>query len=1182
MSGVDGRVSEKGNGEELVVGGFNGKKSIASIKGINEDGKEEWFVEDMPNDLVLLCANEYAKDGVVILFGDDGMVIRLKGDDEKELRNWIEKYPVEKMLVVKNATYRVIDKEETEVEAMVANTYFNTKVNVSDGEERILAYMLMGFGWDTLWGGVNDGSIKGFHPGLTKELLNKFAKKWGKSPDILQMAHPNITGNMKGYMSEREEILEVGYIQADFMSYDFNDPNLGKMIEDRVGGRRRKKLQTIGGAIAGFVAVDEYSGFVYGRLVKSMASPMQLIVELFGEYEKCGHHVKSFAADEGISSSSDCRVMTTEVERYLIQKRCKLVKADPYNHQNGTPKVERMIQTIKNRMRMAFQYGLSNQNIERLGYSRVGIMKLWGEVFMWAIEVENMKRSRGNTIKSKWEVFTGQVPNIQDRRMLPIFSVIKVHRVEGKTRTDASEGGYYQYGLYCGPCTFGKGVIRAAVVQKGVISILRTSKYKGVSDGGDAMQYVNVNGGIELVIRDQIENLNVSASGNRSSSGGEISEVDDQEGELIESESEVINEESQIVELRKNEEKVVESFDIGKNEENVEMEEEMNKKEFYGRSTRFRGKKHVPVYSALDWSKFEEENMMYDTWKNEVLIIGEEEDEDIGREESIREVGIDAYVVVKVAVPKNFKLALTDPIWGEAARSEFNTLTTVMGTLIKIRKEDAYMLRQGGADRVILFPIYEKKIKEGQEILKVRLVCNGRTQFGAGQTYSPTPTRCEFFILLHIIAALRWYFVHLDETRAFLSARYSGKKKVIAQVSGMDESFDILGALYGLRTSPRDYRMAVLKRLKEMGFRQAQTSSCIFTNCKGVVVFDFVDDFVMGGKDKVEVEEVVNQYRTLATTTEPIWDPQIVLGHELTRNLERREITVSLKGKIMEMVDEWMDYGVVKRNVPLAKEDYLVKDSDFEEMGVMAEFLNDDERRLYQKIVGQCIWIHGVRVDISFAISYITGYTFKPRKHHFTVAIRLVGYLWETVNKALVLGGDLNVRAYSDSSHGTSKEGRSICGSIIKFSEGAGAILAKTAVSLYVRLSSFEAEMEAMNITVKLMNWVLKVKEDIIGRVTDIPVVYGDNRAMIDFVKEDGEAKGIRHIELKMYYVREEFRKGRFDLEFMSGVRIPADLLTKVGSSKDFGVFREYILGNLENKVMMDTGGVGCNDGLPV
>lgn len=50
-----------------------------------------------------------------------------------------------------------------------------------------------------------------------------------------------------------------------------------------------------------------------------------------------------------------------------------------------------------------------------------------------------------------------------------------------------------------------------------------------------------------------------------------------------------------------------------------------------------------------------------------------------------------------------------------------------------------------------------------------------------------------------------------------------------------------------------------------------------------------------------------------------------------------------------------MVYGTVKRNVPLAKDDYLVKDSDFEETGVMAEFLNDDERKLCQKIVGQSI-----------------------------------------------------------------------------------------------------------------------------------------------------------------------------------------------------------------------------------
>jgi hypothetical protein len=944
-----------------------------------------------------------------------------------------------------------------------------------------------------------------------------------------------VTGNQKGYMSERVMLQEVGYIQSDFMSYDFNDPGVERSDNDQVGGKRRKKLATLGGAIAAYVAVDEFTGYVFGRLVKSVASPIQLIVELFAEYEKNGHQVRQFAADEGVSSSSNCRVMTTEVERYIIEKRCKLVKADPHNHRNGTAEVERMIQTIKNRMRMAFQYALANQNITRLGYSVIGIMKMWGEMFMWAVEVENMKMAKGNDRKSKFEMFTGMIPNIQERRMLPIFAVIKVHRESGKTREDASEGGYYQYALYCGPCPFGKGVIRAAIVQGGRVSILRTSKYKGVSDGGDAYQPVVVGRGIENVVRDHMVGMSEGESEDQFGRRG-VNEIEDSNEEV-------------------------------KNGDNVNRGG--------GRQTRFSGLKHVNVYSALDWTTYESDEMMFDPVKGEVVIVTEDEGEEVRKA-----VDIDAFVVVREGIPKNFRLALSDPRWGEAARNEFNTITNVMGTLVKIGDDDAKMLIRAGADKVILFPIYERKIKEGNEVLKVRLVGNGKTQFKAGQTYSPTPTRTEFMMLLHVSAALGWVLVHLDETRAFLSSRYSGETRVVAKVGGMNESWDVIGALYGLRTSPRDYRREVLKRLNGMGFVQAQACSCIFRNDQGVIIFDFVDDFVMGGKNKCAVEEAVRKYRTLATTTSPIWDPQVVLGHELSRNLERREITVSLRGKIMEVVEEWMSFGVVKRKVPLAKGDYLVSESDLE-VCAGSEYLDDNGRRLYQKIVGQLVWIHGVRMDLSFVMSYLTGYTFKPRKHHFSVAIGTVGYLWETVELVLVLGGDLNVRAYSDSSHGTSRDYRSVCGSVIKLSEQAGAVIAKSVVSIYVRLSSFEAEMEAMNVTIKLLNWILKVKVDLIGKVAEIPVVYGDNKSMVDFVKGDGEAKGVRHIEMKMYYVREEYLKKKFELEFMRGEIIPADLLTKVGSRSDFERFRGYILGYMNDKIMTEEGVLGRSDGLP-
>jgi hypothetical protein len=92
----------------------------------------------------------------------------------------------------------------------------------------------------------------------------------------------------------------------------------------------------------------------------------------------------------------------------------------------------------------------------------------------------------------------------------------------------------------------------------------------------------------------------------------------------------------------------------------------------------------------------------------------------------------------------------------------------------------------------------------------VRLVCNGKTQYRAGETYLPTPTRVEMYILFQVVATHDWEMVHLDETRAFLSSK--GKIPVVASIGGVPGMWSVRGALYGLKTSPRHYQDEVLRR----------------------------------------------------------------------------------------------------------------------------------------------------------------------------------------------------------------------------------------------------------------------------------------------------------------------------------------------------------------------------------
>ena len=67
---------------------------------------------------------------------------------------------------------------------------------------------------------------------------------------------------------------------------------------------------------------------------------------------------------------------------------------------------------------------------------------------------------------------------------------------------------------------------------------------------------------------------------------------------------------------------------------------------------------------------------------------------------------------------------------------------------------------------------------------------------------------------------------------------------------------------------------------------------------------------------------------------------------------------------------------------------------------------------------------------------------------------------------------------------------------------------------------------------------------------------------LLKFVKGEGVAKGVRHMEMRMWYIRDEYAKGDTDLHFMNGVKIPTDKLTKLGTADEHRVFCGSILGH--------------------
>jgi hypothetical protein len=488
MSGIKGRITINSKlNEKIKIKGFNDSISYVDSIGVNNDGKREYFVSSMPSNLTLLCAYDYIRDGAAVLFPSNGVVLRMTEAESNSLQEYIKSFSCAKRLIVKNRTYEVDPSEtcdeiaglEDEANSSSASKYFNTKVNVSNAQESVLANLLTGLTFNDLYSMSKNQNVKGLNRELTIKNLNNFEHKFGRTPDVLQLAFPNLAGNKKGYMAPSEKLSSCGQrVEADLFESEFNED----ILDSNQKYKKTQKLPTHGGATAGYIAVDAFSGYVTGHLIKNKDTNtiLRLITDTVSTFKLNNHKIELFAADQGIISQSKNRIIMPEVESYLLSNGIKSQCGEAYNHNNGTAIAERVIRTIKELIRFAMLYILRNPNFPQFGFSKNHILKLWGELFYWAILIINLKPCPNEKTKTKFEIYHGFQPDLRNLRLFPIFSVLYVQRRTVNELNSKRE--FWQRGLYIGPSLNIVGAVRVAILSKNVVSVVVSSVIKAISD----------------------------------------------------------------------------------------------------------------------------------------------------------------------------------------------------------------------------------------------------------------------------------------------------------------------------------------------------------------------------------------------------------------------------------------------------------------------------------------------------------------------------------------------------------------------------------------------------------------------------------------------------------------------------------------------------------------------------
>jgi hypothetical protein len=1212
MSGVPTRLHPDTLTVSAVqIRGFNDSVSAASHIGVNEDGLPEYFVGSMPPHLALLCANAYAQQGAAILFPEDGCVVQLNDSERQALRDFLRPFPHIKHLRVRDRTYEVHDApvppladvfpsqpHHTDTAAAVlevahatANRYFNSKINVTDQQERVLAHLLTGMSFRDTKKAVEHNSIIGLPRDVTVHALHRYERLYGTNPPVLQLATPNLASNRKGYHAPLPQLTHVGQrVEADFMESEFNDT-----VPHSTSGttpRRVRKLATHGGAIAAFVAIDSFSGHVYGHLVSSLANAVEQVTLLHNRYRIAQHTISLFAADQGILAQSHFQVMTPAVEAFLASHHIASECSMPYTHNLGTSRVERTIRTIKELTRFALLYVLGNPHFQTFGFTRVQILRLWGELFYWAITIINLKASPADPTRTKHEVYFGRKPDLRETPLLPIFASVYVLRNGVGDPLLNSIRPFWQRGLYCGPSRKTVGAVRVAVIStNGRVHIITTCHIKSISDGGDNDPYATADQAVREIF--PVPPVNVSTPVPPSTSiapstilptrlSSSASSVSTTTTPVVaplpvhpDSHSSVPSSSVQVPLSTPASPLSTPTAPTSSTSSGVPKPSR--------RSTRHR--RPAKIHSAAtflhscaahtfkDWSTCEDDIYFLSFSDSTVISITSAMPPPADIIPSIGSLPTEqCYRAVKG--PPTFKAALADPNWHEAAEKEFRQVISEDNTVVSFDPTQAKQLIAAGEAQVLyLIPVYEEKVKDSVLVRKVRLVADGRAHTMHGATYAATPSRCELFTLLHLFAAHNLDYFHVDEIRAFLSAKRQDDHVVFARLRGDAHYWKILNALYGMKTASRDHQIATVEKLFKLGFVRCGMCNCIFQYKKDsvfVLVYCYVDDFIFGGKSTAAVSDMITHFRSLANTTEPILNADLIIGMEVSRMRDRRIVLIRMTARIRDLVKRF-PYAILKKNgeprvceVPMPMVGYIVDDSDFELLPEpRSRFLSPAESAVYLSIVGCLIWIQGVRHDIIFAVLYLSWFTKKPRSHHLDMAEYVISYLNTSINIPLVLGGDqtVSVTGYTDASLATGPKSRSITGEMVKLNDAAGSVSSKATASHTVLQSSFEAELYGLTNVIKSVNATCNLLDSLEVEYIKPCIVYTDNEAMMKFANGEGAAKGVRHMDMRLWYTRDEIARGKVSVLHMFGNRIPTDKLTKLANVGEHRVFTRNIQG---------------------
>lgn len=510
-------------------------------------------------------------------------------------------------------------------------------------------------------------------------------------------------------------------------------------------------------------------------------------------------------------------------------------------------------------------------------------------------------------------------------------------------------------------------------------------------------------------------------------------------------------------------------------------------------------------------------------------------------------------------IPHTYEDAMTGPHaekWKAAMKDEYNSLL----------ENNTWILTELPDDKKPIKSKWVFAVKEdtnGNVIkYKARLVAKGFSQIEGidyQETFAPVVRYSSIRMLLGIAAHFNLRIAQMDAVTAFLNGKLDEEIYMEQPLHFDDQSgryCKLIKSIYGLKQASRVWNETLNATLTNFGLIRSEVDQCIYhknENNNILIIAIYVDDILIFSNSE-ELEEKVKNALKCDFKMKDIGEASSILGVRITRDKTRNTISLDQTAYINRILSKFNMQNCKPVKSPLENGQKISKELCPKEEEIQLAM----KKIPYRQAIGSLLFLAMIsRPDISFAVNLLSRYCENPGPSHWGAVKRLMRYIKGTCDYKLTYGtSNENLKGFSDADWASDLDERKSTTGYI-FTIFGGAISWSSKRQATVALSSTEAEFMATVATIQEAIWLKNLYSELFNE-TRTTTIFCDNKGAIQVLNNNSYSSRTKHIDIKIKFIREHLQNKNIQLDYLSTMNMPADILTK-------NVFGSKIIGHLPN-----------------